>query len=68
MNGYGLISEEKETMSLGRVTFWIVLLYMSWFWFSSEYEIPSTLITTFEWVMGYNFGKKILSTITAVKG
>jgi hypothetical protein len=72
MSWYGLVSEDGKDVSIGRCSFWIVLGLMIWFWLFSVSAIPPTLITAFEWVMSYNFGKKVLSTastvVTAIKG
>ena len=55
-----LISEDK-LISTGRVLLWVTFAFMIHFWFWSEYEVPHSLMLTFEWVMGYNFGKKLLN-------
>ena len=54
----GVISEDKgETMSLGRMSFWVTFGITVFMWVTAR-DVPSSQ-ETFLWVtLGYNFGKK----------
>lgn len=59
MNGYALITEDGKAISLGRVSFWLLLLACIYFWFFEKIvDFPPTLFQAFCAVMLYNFGKK----------
>ena len=53
-----LISEDGKHVSLGRVSFWILFVFMLWFWIE-EMEVPESLFNTWWIILVYNFGKKI---------
>lgn len=55
-----LFSEDGTSLSLGRIMLLVLFGFMTYFWFVSEWEIPPTLVTTFEWLLAYNFGKKLV--------
>jgi glucose-6-phosphate-specific signal transduction histidine kinase len=66
MTGWGLISEDEQTVSLGKAAFWVVLFISCGFWIKTDIkDFPPTLLTVLEVVMAYNFGKKGLDVITS---
>jgi len=52
-----LITEDGRRVSLGRITFWLLLCFMIYFWFI-EGEVPESLFSTWWLILLYNFGKK----------
>jgi len=62
MNFKRLVSEDGKNMSLGRVSFWLMLPLMFAYWcyfypFSGK-DAPESLLMSFVTVLGYNLGKK----------
>jgi hypothetical protein len=57
-----LISEDNESLSMGRVAFWVLLIadFIYWFAYSSK-PFPPTLYDMTMCVLIYNFGKKGVS-------
>lgn len=67
MNAWGLVSEDGNTWSLGRTSFWIVFAVTIFYWFRYDIkDFPPTLLTMLEYSLIYNFGKKGLETVSAV--
>jgi len=66
MNWWYLISEDGNTISLGRTSFWILFGIAIAYWFRYEIkDFPPTLTLMLECNLAYNFGKKGLETITS---
>ena len=64
-----LISEDNgNTLSLGRVAFWIALLYSTYFWFH-PYNVPypPALLEFLYATLAYNLGSKGINTYHNVK-
>lgn len=61
----GLICEgNKNTLSIGRVLLWIVIIYMCMYWkmginAGKAIEMPNSLLYFGYAMLGYNLGKKI---------
>ena len=52
-----LLSEDKKCLSLGRVAFWIALLYSTWFWFHPISTFPPALLEFLYATLAYNLGR-----------
>jgi len=52
-----LISEDGKQISIGRLTFWLLLFVCLWFWFHRA-ETPQTLFDAWTAMVLYNLGKK----------
>lgn len=67
-----LISENSlddgtPVISLGRVSFWLILSFCSYFWFCVEVAaFPPTLFYTLGFLMIYNVSKKSLKSLDVV--
>jgi hypothetical protein len=65
----GLLFEKGDNViSLGRLLLWVLLSLMMYCWLTQLYtgvevKIPGELSTTFNLLLGYNFGKKIVDVI-----
>jgi hypothetical protein len=65
-----LICEEKQDdsgrlesyVSMGRITFWLLFLFMAYFWFHGL-TVPPSLLQAFNIMVLYNFLKKPLNMI-----
>ena len=57
-----LISEDGIHISMGRVLLWTVFGYLTYFWFATS-TVPPSLLATFEWLIVYNFGKKLIDPL-----
>lgn len=57
MNINGLISENGSSVSLGRLTFWLLLIVCLWFWLRGA-ETPNSLYDAWALILLYNLGKK----------
>lgn len=63
-----LISEDDKSVSLGRLSFWIVFFWMNAFWAKSFYLLgsaeavllatPASLVEILVFLLAYNLGKK----------
>jgi len=63
MNFYHLLCEKNKTVSIGRLSFWIVFIFLCIFWgmilFHPEVkEAPESLLYGFYSLLAYNLGKK----------
>lgn len=64
MNYWNLISEDNKNISLGRVSFWILMGFSAYFWFCQPAaNFPPTLYNILVAVILYNFGKKGLELV-----
>lgn len=52
----------QSFVSIGRVTFWLLMCFMCYFWIQGI-PIPASLIETFNIIILYNFLKKPLDMI-----
>lgn len=54
-----LVSEDNESLSMGRIAFWILLVacFIYWFYLNTK-TFPSTLYEMTLFVLLYNFSKK----------
>ena len=57
-----LIANTKGDVSLGRVSYWLVLVILMIFW-GIQYDIPSSLEIVFLTLCSYNLGTKVNNTI-----
>lgn len=55
----------QKYASLGRVSFWITFVCMSYFWFSGGI-VPASLYDVFFMMVLYNFFKKTLSSLDGI--
>lgn len=67
MNFKHLISEDGVSVSLGRVSFWLVFALLIWYWVSAGLKVdvnvtvpdaPDSLLYSFYTLLLYNTGKK----------
>jgi hypothetical protein len=67
MNFKNLISEDGTSVSLGRVSFWMVFALLIWFWIKAGLKIdvnvtipdaPDSVLYSFYSLLLYNTGKK----------
>ena len=59
----GLIIGGRDTASLGRVAFWLVMGLCVWFWLGRPVEsFPPSLGDALWVVLAYNFGGKAVNT------
>ena len=58
-----MISEDGKQVSIGRLTFWLLLFVCLYFWLYLHADAPDTLHESWIWIMFYNLGKKILPVI-----
>jgi hypothetical protein len=60
-----LISEDGESVSLGRISFWaifpIMIFYWTYGWIVLDKDAPSSLVAGFSSILLYNLGKKFQS-------
>ena len=60
----GLVSEDGIVLSLGRVSFWVVLGMSAYFWYVRSIEaFPPTLYSVLSGLLLYNFSKKGLESL-----
>ncbi len=73
MNFKSLISEDGTSISLGRVSFWIVYALLIWFWIKTGLKVdvnvtlpdaPDSLLYSFYSLLLYNIGKKFTGVIS----
>lgn len=58
----GLISEDGEYVSSGRIALWITLGISIYFWIR-QITVPATLYDAFVATLIYNFGKKGINSV-----
>lgn len=58
-----LISEDGRRVSIGRLTFWVLLSVCLYFWLWLKTDAPYTLHESWIWLLFYNLGKKVLPVI-----
>jgi hypothetical protein len=64
----GLFSEDGESFSIGRLSFWGILGISIYFWFALPViAFPPSLLHMLYLTTGYNIAKKGINTITSVK-
>ncbi len=56
----GLVVGGRDTLSLGRVAFWLVFGLCFWFWAGGR-EVPPSLENSLGLVLAYNLGGKAVS-------
>lgn len=54
----------QKYVSLGRFSFWLTFIIMSWMWFNDK-TVPDTLFNVFMLMVLYNFFKKPLMMLDA---
>ena len=54
----GLISEDGQSVSIGRLTFWLLFCICLYYWLWLKAETPATLMDGWYAMVLYNFGKK----------
>lgn len=65
MDWRGLISEDNQKLSIGRVSFWIVFMICIYFWtWRDKDSFPPTLFETFIFILGYNIAKKPITVFS----
>lgn len=63
-----LLSEDRKTLSLGRIAFWIALGYSTWFWFHPfGATFPPALLEFLYATLAYNLGAKGIGAYQRVK-
>ena len=69
MEWRSLISEDMKSLSLGRIAFWLALLFCMWFWFHPILSIalPGGLLEFLYATLGYNLGKNITNAYQNVR-
>lgn len=53
-----LICEYDHKLSLGRVTFWILLCMNTYYWMYLQKDVPDTLFNSWWIILIYNLSKK----------
>lgn len=62
MNCWSLVSEDKENLSMGRCSFWVLLLICIVFW-SIKKPFPDTLYYLTLYSLLFNYGKKLVKPL-----
>jgi len=57
MNFRSLVSEDNDSISIGRISFWVLFGLSIYFWIMKP-TFPQTLYDTLGIILLYNFGKK----------
>ena len=55
--------ELQSFVSIGRVSFWIILIFMSYYWYT-EKTVPATLFDSWWIILLYNFSKKPIDWVS----
>jgi hypothetical protein len=59
---WGLICSTGKYVSIGRVSFWIVMCIMVFMWLA-QWPVPESLVWSWTTIVGYNLVKKPLGTV-----